>query len=74
MPFHSFALVLFHSRIGDNLNEFIPNLESIIFTANNIQELSDLDPLQQLPKLETLSLLDNPVAMLQHYRDYIAFK
>lgn len=62
------------SRIADNLHEFLPNLESIILTGNNIQDFGDLDPLLQLPKLETLSLLTNPITTDPHYREYIAYK
>ncbi|XP_026464726.1 probable U2 small nuclear ribonucleoprotein A' [Ctenocephalides felis] len=61
-------------RIADNLHENLPNLESIILTANNIQELSDLDPLVHLTHLTTLSLMNNPVASKQHYRLYVAYK
>lgn len=39
-----------------------------------MQELSDLEPLLQLPKLETLSLLMNPVATKPNYREYVVFK
>lgn len=62
------------SRIADNLHEYLPNLESIILTGNNLQEFSDLDPLLQLTKLETLSLLTNPIITKPNYREYIAFK
>lgn len=61
-------------RIADNLHEFLPNLESIILTGNNIQEFSDLDPLVPFTKLETLSLLTNPITTDPHYRDFIAYK
>lgn len=62
------------SRISDNLHEFLPNLESIILTGNNIQEFSDLDPLVPFTKLETLSLLTNPITTDPHYREFIAYK
>lgn len=61
-------------RIGDNLHEYLPNLESIILTSNNIQEFSDLDPLLTLPKLETLSLLTNPITTNGYYREYMAYR
>lgn len=66
--------MLYYSRIADNLHEFLPNLESIILTGNNIQEFCDLDPLVNFTKLETLSLLTNPVTTDPHYREYIAYK
>lgn len=73
----SFCFVFFlinYRRIADNLHEFLPNLESIVLTGNNIQEFSDLDPLLQLTKFETLSLLTNPIITKPNYREYIAFK
>ena len=39
-----------------------------------IQELGDIDPLATLPNLKMLSLLQNPVAHLQHYRAYVVYK
>lgn len=61
-------------RISENLEQYLPNLESLILTNNNITELGDLDPLATLPNLKTLSLMHNPVAIKQHYRAYVAFK
>ncbi|XP_039956479.1 probable U2 small nuclear ribonucleoprotein A' [Bactrocera neohumeralis] len=61
-------------RIGDGLHEAVPNLSSIILTGNNLQELSDLEPLALLPRLETLCLLVNPVSTKPYYREYMAFK
>ncbi|XP_058120249.1 probable U2 small nuclear ribonucleoprotein A' isoform X1 [Anopheles ziemanni] len=61
-------------RISENLHESLPNLQSVILTGNNIQELGDLEPLTKLPNLETLSLLTNPVSTKQHYREYCAFR
>lgn len=45
------------SRIGENLEESIPNTESIILTNNSMQELGDLDVLSTLPNLRTLRLV-----------------
>lgn len=61
-------------RIGDTLKDTLPNLESVILTGNNIQELGDLEALAHLPNLQTLCLLMNPVSTKPHYREYIAFK
>lgn len=61
-------------RIAENLQEFLPNLTSMILTGNNIQELSDLEPLLQFPKLETLSLLNNPVTTKPQYREFVVHK
>ncbi|KAF6030217.1 SNRPA1 [Bugula neritina] len=72
-------------RIGEHLEESVPNIESIILTNNNMQELGDLDVLSTLPKLEVLrqvrcmficlfSLLGNPVTTKPHYRQYVINK
>uniref|UniRef100_A0A1Q3F110 Probable U2 small nuclear ribonucleoprotein A' n=1 Tax=Culex tarsalis TaxID=7177 RepID=A0A1Q3F110_CULTA len=61
-------------RISDTLHESLPNLESVILTGNNIQELGDLEPLTKLANLQSLSLLTNPVSTKQHYREYVAFR
>lgn len=71
-PNHKYGLI--YSRIGDNLHEYLPNLESIILTGNNIQEFSDLEPLLSLPKLDALSFLTNPITTNAYYREYIAYK
>jgi len=62
------------TRIVENLEEFIPNLDSLILTNNLIQELGDLDPLVTLKNLRTVSLLRNPVAAKKHYREYVIYK
>lgn len=61
-------------RIGDDLHECVPNLNSIILTGNNLQELGDLEPLAQLGQLHTLCLLMNPVSTKSYYREYMAYK
>lgn len=61
-------------RIADGLGEVIPNLETLILTNNHLQELGDLDPLAEFPKLTYLSLISNPVANKQHYRSYVIQK
>lgn len=61
-------------KIGDDLAETLPNLESIILSGNNIQEFGDLEPLTKLEKLETISLMTNQIAARPHYREYISYK
>lgn len=68
------SIISFNRRIADNLHEYLPNLESIILTGNNIQDFGDLDPLLSLSKLETLSLLTNPITTDPFYREYVAYK
>ncbi|RWS20744.1 U2 small nuclear ribonucleoprotein A'-like protein [Leptotrombidium deliense] len=62
------------SRIGEQLEECIPNLDWLILTNNQIQELGDIDPLSGLTKLEFLTLLNNPVTTKKHYRLYVIHK
>lgn len=61
-------------RIGEHLEEYIPNLESLILTGNQIEDLGDIEPLTSLEKLTTLSLMHNPVTAKQHYRLYVIYK
>ncbi|KAJ1526645.1 hypothetical protein ONE63_008230 [Megalurothrips usitatus] len=61
-------------RLADTLGEQVPNIESLILTGNQMQELGDLDPLTHLKSLNTLSLLYNPVTSRPHYRLYIIYK
>lgn len=60
--------------IDDHLHECLPNLEWLILTNNNIQELGDVDCLSKCSKLEFLSLLNNPIVLKQHYRLYVIHK
>lgn len=61
-------------RIGEDLQECVPNLNSVILSGNNLQELGDLEPLTQLQHLETVCLLMNPVSTKPYYREYMAYK
>ena len=46
-----FDYVIYVRRIGENLQEYIPNLDTLMLDNNMLQELSDVDPLATLPKL-----------------------
>lgn len=61
-------------RISDGLEECLPNLESLILTNNNMQELGDLDALSTVKSLRYLSLLRNPVTSKKNYRLYVIHK
>ncbi|XP_045473286.1 U2 small nuclear ribonucleoprotein A' [Harmonia axyridis] len=61
-------------RIGEHLEDYIPSLESLVLTGNHIEEVGDLEPLNTLPNLQSLSLLHNPVTAKQHYRLYLIYK
>lgn len=49
----------------------LPKLSTLVLTTNKLVNLSDLDPLSTLPKLQTLSLLDNEVTKKPQYRLYV---
>ncbi|KAF3483086.1 U2 small nuclear ribonucleoprotein A [Arthroderma uncinatum] len=59
------------SHIQPSLATSIPNLTTLVLTANNFSELADLEPLKTFPKLTHLSLLENPVTRKEHYRYWI---
>ena len=58
-------------KIEKDLATYLPNLESLILTNNMIEQLSDLKPLLDLTRLTDLSLVNNPVVELDHYRLYL---
>jgi len=62
------------TSIATGLGTKIPNLESLILTGNRIENLADLDSLTEFKKLQSLSLLRNPVTKTKHYRLYVIFK
>ncbi|XP_018422269.1 PREDICTED: U2 small nuclear ribonucleoprotein A' isoform X2 [Nanorana parkeri] len=61
-------------RIGEGLEQMLPNLTELIITNNSIMELGDLDNLATLKSLTYLSLLRNPVINKRHYRLYVIFR
>lgn len=65
---------MFSSRIGEHLEEYVPNIESLVLTGNHLEELTDIDPLIPLTQLISLSLLHNPITAKAHYRLYIIYK
>lgn len=58
-------------RIGSELGEALPNLQTLMLTGNKLQNLFDLEPLSKLTKLTMLSLLGNPVVRQPHYRLFV---
>jgi len=48
------ALCRRYRRIGEQLEQNLPNLDTLILTGNNIQELGDLDVLSSVTTLTTL--------------------
>jgi len=63
-----------HVNRISSLGESLPHLDTIILNNNKISNLSDIDPLEELPNLKTLSLIDNPIIKKQNYRLYVIHK
>merc|ERR1711920_950161 len=62
------------SRIAEDCFDPLPNLVSVCLTGNKLEKLVDLEPLTKLKSLERLSLLENPVTKVKHYRPYMISK
>lgn len=62
------------SRIADDCFAALPHLVSLTLTNNKLEKLVDLEPLTRLKSLERLSMLDNPVVKVKHYRPYMINK
>jgi len=62
------------SRIAEDAFTPLPNLSSLVLTGNKLEKLVDLEPLTQVKSLTRLSLLDNPVTKVKHYRAYMIHK
>lgn len=58
------------SRI-DKLGSNLLGLTSLVLTNNRINDLSEIDNIATLMKLEHLCLLDNPVILKANYRLYV---
>merc|ERR1712228_401113 len=62
------------SRISEDCFEPLPYIVSVTLTGNKLEKLVDLEPLTKLKTLERLSLLENPVVKVKHYRPYMINK
>jgi len=62
------------SRIAEDCFDPLPNVISITLTGNKLEKLVDLEPLTRLKNLARLSLLENPVTKVKHYRPYMINK
>jgi len=61
-------------KIAKGLNEFIPNIDTLVFINNNIHELKEVDNLLCFKNLEFLAFLKNPITTQQNYRLYVIHK
>ncbi|UVC54072.1 leucine-rich repeat, typical subtype containing protein [Theileria orientalis] len=62
------------SKIADDIGSCLPNLSSLVLTNNSITTVSQLEPLFKCKSLERLSLLDNHVVAVPHFREYLIHK
>lgn len=60
--------------VASNLEQNLPNLDTLIMTNNNIEDLNEIDQLSSIKTLRVLSLLRNPIASLKYYRLYTIFR
>ncbi|KAG2420102.1 hypothetical protein HFD88_004901 [Aspergillus terreus] len=61
-------------HIQPTLASSVPNLTTLVLTANNMTELADLDPLRSLKKLTHLILMENPITRKEHYRYWVIWR
>jgi len=62
------------STISQSLHLSVPNLTTLVLTNNNVSELGDLEPLQEVKGLQYLSLLGNPVQEKKWYREWLVWR
>lgn len=62
------------SKVDPALDTQLPNLKVLILSRNNLQTFQDIDVILKFPKLEVLSLWENPVASKKNYRLYVIHK
>jgi len=58
-------------RFESNLEQCLPQLETIVLTNNNVQELTDLEPLKTVKTLTNISFLRNPITTKPNYRLFV---
>jgi len=71
------TLLLARNRITSiqpSLANSIPNLTTLVLTANNFAELADLDVLATFHHLTHLVLLENPVTRKENYRYWVIWR
>jgi len=59
------------SRIDKELGSSLVGVTSLVLTNNRVADLSEIDNIATLTKLEHLCLLDNPVILKPNYRLYV---
>ena len=59
------------TRISESIGRALPKLQTLVLTNNELRTLAELEPLRHVPTLTALSLVDNPVTKVEHYRLYV---
>ncbi|GAB2240966.1 hypothetical protein Droror1_Dr00021484 [Drosera rotundifolia] len=62
------------TRISSTIGDFLPELHTLILTNNRLTNLTEIDPLASLSKLQFLSLLDNSITKKPNYRLYVIYR
>lgn len=61
-------------RVSPQLGDHLPKLQALILTNNKVAHLYEIDHIASLKKLDTLSLMENPVVLQANYRAYVIHK
>lgn len=61
-------------RVAPQLGDHLPRLQALVLTNNKISYLYEVDHIASLKKLDTLSLMENPVTLQANYRAYVIHK
>jgi len=62
------------TRIAEDAFTSLPNLQSLVLTNNKLEKMVDIDPLFKINSLERLSLMENPLTKIKHYRPFLIHK
>ncbi|OQD79510.1 hypothetical protein PENANT_c049G08318 [Penicillium antarcticum] len=62
------------SHIQPSLATSLPNMKTLVLTANNLSELVELEGLRGLTKLTHLTLMENPVTRKENYRYWVIWR
>lgn len=62
------------TRIAEDAFTSLPNLQSLVLTNNKLEKMVDIEPLFKIKSLQRLSLLENPLTKIKHYRPFLIHK
>jgi len=58
-------------RFEERLEECLPQLDTLVLTNNNLQELTDIEPLKTVKSLTNISFFRNPITTKPNYRYFV---